>query len=151
MWCHGVLVCGVWSLSWCLVCGGLCSHLDSACSPTACGLLCGATCVVCLVCGVLISRVCGDSGILESRLTVPYNCQNRRFPKNGGPAVHPPWGHTIRWPPVGGAQRVRPEIKTPTQFCRCFTPLNPPERLRTFRRTSAESCVNSFFGSFFRI
>ena len=113
-------------MSWCLVCGGLRSHLDSACSPTACGLLCGATCVVCLVCGVLISRVCGDSGILESRLTVPYNCQNRRFPKNGGPAVHPPWGHTIRWPPVGGSQRAGPEIKTPTQFCRCFTPLIPP-------------------------
>ena len=90
----GVMVslCVASGVSWCLVCGGLCSHLDSACSPTACGLLCGATCVVCLVCGVLISRVCGGSGILESRLTVPYNCQNRRFPKNGGPAVHPPGG-----------------------------------------------------------
>ena len=28
--------------------------------------------------------------------------------------------------PGGGSQRVKPEIKTPTQFCRCFTPLIPP-------------------------
>ena len=66
--------------------------------------------------------------------------------------------------PGGGSQRVKPEIKTPTQFCRCFTPLIPPSASAHSAGPpqKAPQCPHTskaaqsprklvFFGSFFRI
>ena len=53
--------------------------------------------------------------------------QTGKLLKIRGASGAPPQGDTIRWPPVGGAQRVRPEIQDSNTILQMFHPPKSPQ------------------------